>query len=184
MPRLRTERHDLAGASEPRAGYPAPPRSVNNNPPVDAYDEHARMRALARIDLLDRERRADRIDEAQYRVGREIEQVLELMARIGGGGQWLEGDRVDGATSAGLQAMLGFDRAVVVNAFLGWMLRHLGLADTRLLWLVLGRGFPLSAAATSFGRQGKRGQHYTADRFRDALGVLAQAKAAKGRAVR
>jgi len=53
--------------------------------------------------------------------------------------------------------------------------------DTRLVLLVLGDGNPLSVAAIRLGKEGRRGIHYTADRFRDALEVLAEAKAARGR---
>jgi len=100
-------RHDLARVPEPVHGYPVLATSVHNrvgNVAIiavpDTYDARRRHRALARIDLLDQERRAGRLDEASYLVGREVERVFEGMSHIAGGGQWLEGDRVDGATSA------------------------------------------------------------------------------------
>jgi hypothetical protein len=43
---------------------------------------------------------------------------------------------------------------------------------------------PFKTAAASFGRRGVRGLRYVADRFRDALAALAEAKAAKGRDAR
>jgi len=55
---------------------------------------------------------------------------------------------------------------------------------SKLLWIVLGMRLSFRTAAVSFGRQGVRGLRYTVDRFRDALAVLAEAKAAKGREVR
>jgi hypothetical protein len=193
MPRLRASapsRHDLAQASEPAVGLPLLPRSANNGATIaavavaDPYDPDLRIRALARLDLLDRELRAGRLDEAAYLAGRDVEKMFSGLGRVGGGGQWLEGDRVDGATAGALAVELGAERAVAVNKFLGWLLRCVGVADTRLLWLVLGCGYPLAAAAASFGRGGQRGLYYTADRFRDALGVLADAKAARGRGLR
>jgi hypothetical protein len=39
-------------------------------------------------------------------------------------------------------------------------------------------------AAVAAGRLDRRGKRYTIDRFRDALAVLAEAKAAKGRELR
>jgi hypothetical protein len=150
----------------------------------DAYDPQRRVRALARIDLLDRERRSGNIDEAAYLIGREVERVFEHMARISGAGQWSEGDRLDPATEAEVRALLGIERAYAVNAFLRWVARHVGRQDTRLLVMVLGDRVSLSAAAIAFCREGRRGYRYTMDRFRDALAVLAEAKAAKGRAVR
>ena len=184
-------RHDLARVPEPIGGFPAVPTSKHNTARtltpvavVDVFDAQRRHRALARIDLLDRERRQGNIDEAAYLVGREIEKVFEHMTRVSGGGQWCEGDRLDPATQAEVAALLGFERAHAVNAFLGWLVRHVGQRDTRLLWIVLGMRLSFRTAAASFGRQGVRGLRYTVDRFRDALAVLAEAKAAKGREVR
>jgi hypothetical protein len=191
MPRARAaaSRHDLARVREPSAGYPALPRSANNRPDTitavavdDVYDAQRRHRALARIDLLDRERRAGRIDEAQYRVGREVEAVFERMGNLGGGGQWMDGDRIDAGSRVEIKTVIGIEQAVVVNSFLGWLVRQLGAYDTRLLWLVLGHGQSFADAALAFGRRGRRSWHYMADRFRDALTVLANAKAAKGKA--
>jgi hypothetical protein len=185
-------RHDLRNVPEPLAGYPGDlPTSSHNTrrdltpvAVIDVYDAQRRVRALARIDLLDRERRSGAINEAQYQIGREIERVFEPMKRISGGGQWHEGDRIDAATSADLATMLGMERAYAVNAFLRWMVRHLGPNDTRLIWFVLGRGHSYGVAAVAFKRHGVRGLRYTIDRFRDALSALADAKAARGRALR
>lgn len=184
-------RHDIARVPEPIGGYPSVPTSQHNMrrdltpvAVVDVYDAQRRVRALARMDLLDRERRSGKIDEAAFIVGREVEAMFESMFRGNGSGQWLEGDRIDAATSHELALCYGFERAVKVNAFLAWMLRHLGQMDTRLLWIVLGHRLPLATAAVALGRRGVRGYRYTVDRFRDALSVLAEAKAAKGREVR
>jgi hypothetical protein len=187
----RTGRHDIARVPEPLAGFPPLASSGQNTRASiaivavsDQFDPQRRVRALARIDLLDQERRSGKIDEASYLVGREVELVFEQMNRIGGGGQWWEGDRVDAASAAALNAMVGAERAFKVNAFLAWLVRHLGRQDTRLLWIVLGNRLSLRTAAASFGRPGVRGRRYTVDRFRDALACLAEVKAARGRALR
>jgi hypothetical protein len=150
----------------------------------DAYDPQRRVRAIARIDLLDAERRSGSIDEAAYLVGREIERVLESMNRISGGGQFCEGDRLDAATQATVKALVGIERAYAVNAFLRWMHRHLGTMDTLLLWRLLGCRMSIATVAITFGRDGRRGYRYVHDRFADALGTLAEAKSAKGKALR
>jgi hypothetical protein len=188
--RAAAGRHDLVRVPDQPGGYAVMPASQHNTAttiaPVavtDPYDPQRRVRASARIDLLDRERRRRFLDEASYLIGREIEAIFEDMGRIGGGGQWLEGDRIDAAIAAELRAVLGIERAYRVNAFLGWLVRHIGVADTRLLWLVLGHRLPFSLAAAAFGRRGIRGLRYTMDRFRDALATLAEVKAAKGRAL-
>jgi len=192
MPKVRIRsvlgRHDLTRVPEPAIGYAQLASSVNNGPdavtPVavtDPYDPQRRLRALARIDLLDRERRAGRISEAQYLAGRDVERALDGLGHVPGGGQWLEGDRVDSATAAQVAVVLGYERAMRANRFLEWLLRRLGITDTRLLLLVLVEGNPLHVAAIRLGRGDARGRHYIADRFRDALGVLAEARAARGR---
>jgi hypothetical protein len=177
---------------EPIGGFPALPSSVHSRAGevtpvaiVDAYDPRLRIKALARIDLLDRERRGGRISEAAYLVGRETERAFENMTRIGGGSQWLEGDRIDAATAAELRTVLGIERAHAINDFVGWLVRQIGVRDTSLLRLVLGDGLGLGIAGVAvFGRNGTRGYRYAADRFCDALEVLAEAKAARGRALR
>ncbi len=186
-----TGRHDLSRVPEPAAGYAPLPRSKQNTAATiaivavtDAYDERRRVRALARIDLLDVERRAGYLTEAAFQTGREVEAMFERMNRMTGGGQWSEGDRVDPATAAEVYTLMGIEGAMKVNAFLGWLLRHLGRPDTLLLWRVLGDRLTLQQAAVAAGRLDRRGYRYTMDRFRDALVVLADAKAAKGREVR
>jgi len=183
-------RHALAHVPEPRAGYPAMPTSVHNRAGSitavvveDAYDPRRRHRAMARIDLLDRERRARRIDEASFLIGREIESAFEQMHRISGGGQWFEGDRIDAAAQAELALMMGVERAFIVNKFLNWLVRHVGKTDTRLIWLLLAERQTFLQASQLFGRSGVRGLRYTMDRFRDALSSLADARAARGRDV-
>lgn len=190
-PRRGVSRHDLERVPEPVAGFPVLATSVHNrvgNVAIiavpDVYDARRRVRALARIDLLDQERRAGRLDEASYLVGREVERIFEGMSHIAGGGQWLSGDRVDAATSAELMAVFGAERAAKVNSFLGWLVRHVGRWDARLLWMILGERLTFVQAAAVFGRGGYRGRRYAADRFSDALAALAQVKAAKGRALR
>ena len=184
-------RHDLSRVPEPIGGFPSVPTSAHNTrhtltpvAVVDVFDAQRRQRALARVDFLDRERRNNRIDEASYLVGREIERVFEHMVRISGGGQWCEGDRLDPATQAEVAALLGIERAAAVNAFLGWLVRHVGQRDTKLLWIVLGCRLEMATAAAAFGQTGIRGLRYVSHRFRDALATLAEAKAAKGREVR
>ncbi len=185
-------RHDLARVPDPPSGFSGDiPTSIHNTrreltpvAVVDVYDERRRQRALARIDLLDRERRDRQIDEASYLVGREVEKVFEQMTRVSGGGQWCEGDRLDPATQAEVAALLGIERAMKVNVFLGWLVRHIGQRDTLLLWRVLGLRWSFGVAAVAAGRLDRRGKRYTIDRFRDALAVLAEAKAAKGRELR
>ena len=191
MARNGAGRHDIARVPDPVGGFPGDvPTSVHNTrrqltpvAVVDVFDQQRRVRALARIDLLDRERRTGKIDEASYQVGREIEAVFEGMNWIGSRTGWLD-DRVDGPSQHEHRTAVGFDRAMKVNALLRWMTRYIGRQDTRLLWQILGCRLSFETAAASFGRRGVRGLRLTIDRFREALACLADAKAARGRAVR
>ena len=185
-------RHDLSRVPDPAAGLPGDmPTSVNNTQRAlgivainDAYDPQRRVRAVARYDLLDRERHSGNLDEAAFQMGRTVERVFERMSRVSGAGQWAVGDRLDGATQAQVAAALGFENALKVNAFLNFLLRHLGPMDTRLLWMILGDRLTFQTAAIAFGRSGVRGVRGTVDRFREALAALAEVKAARGRALR
>lgn len=191
MSRNGVGRHDIGRVAEPPSGFPSLPTSEHNGrlqiasvAVADPYDPQRRHRALARIDFLDRECRAGRIDHAALEAGREIEKMFERMARISGVAQWFQTDHVDAASAAELQALVGLERAFAVNAFLGWLVRHVGKRDTRLLWLILGERFSLALAAAAFQRPGTRGLRYTRDRLADALATLADARAARGRAAR
>src|SRR6476646_833149 len=163
-------RHDWARAPAPAVGFPSLPTSKHNGQSqiapvavVDPYEPQRRMRCLARVDFLDRECRAGRIDHAALEAGREVEKVFERMSRISGVGQWFQTDHVDAASVAELQSLIGLERAFAVNAFLNWLVKHVGKRDTRLLWLVLGERFSLALAAAAFQRPGTRGLRYMRD---------------------
>jgi len=187
----RVGRHDVGSrVPEPVTGLPGDmPTSVNNTRSTlavvavaDPFDQQRRMRALARVDLLDQERRTDRIDEAAFLMGREVERIFEGMSRISGSSQWWQSDHVDAATQAELATIMGLEKAWKVNSFLRWIVRHVGGTDARLLWLILGHRFSFAtAAAALFNRRGVRGLRYARDRFADALTRLAEVKAAHGR---
>src|SRR4051794_2272644 len=170
MPPARSapSRHDLDRVPNSPGGYATLAISVHNGAstiaPVavpDVFDARRRVRALARIDLLDRECRAGRFDAAALAAGRDCERVFEHMTRVGGGGQWLEGDRLAPATAADMLAVMGVQRAREVNAYLAWLVRQVGTADTRLLWIVLGGRMSFATAAAAFGRKQRRGLRYT-----------------------
>jgi len=184
-------RHDLKGASEPASGYAVPPRSLHNSRTRLGFvavpdaghnpDGRARVRALARLDLLDQERRHGLIEEAAYLAGRETERIFERGARVGCGGQWRQGDRVDSATAHELSIVRNTESALRVNAYVAWVVRTLGRRDARILSRILGDRLTYEQCAILEGKSGTRGGWYIANRFRDALETLAEAKAAKGR---
>jgi hypothetical protein len=184
-------RHDLAGATEPVGGYAQPARSLHNSrsrvaivavqEPPPYGDGRIRIKALARVDFLDQMRRMALIDEAMLAAGREVERKLERGARIGCGGQWREGDRVDAATAHDVALRNGYQRSLEVNGFLGWLVHELGRRDARLVCKVLGDRKSFKQCAIDEGKSGDRGRRYMAERFRDALETLAKAREAKGK---
>jgi hypothetical protein len=105
------------------------------------------------------------------------------MNRIAGLSDWFAGDRIDEYTRAEAKAVLGLERAVAVNAFLRWLVRHLGPLDTRLLWTILGNRLTFAITAVTLWpeKPGVRGLRYTIDRFCDSLGTLAEARSARGK---
>lgn len=181
-------RHDLQGAREPAGGYAIPAESFHNSrtriavvAAPDPYDGRQRIRAVARLDLLDNERRHGLLAEGAFQAGREAERLFERGARVGCGGQWREGDRVDAATAHELAIVRGTESAIKVNAYLAWLVRTLGRRDARILSRVLGDRLNFAQCAIAEGKDGTRGAWYVANRFRHALEDLAEAKAAKGK---
>lgn len=181
-------RHDLAGAREPAGGYAIPALSINNARTgvvavPDPWDQtgKARIRTVARFSVLDEERSRGRITEGAYRVGTEVERTFEGGQRIGCGGAWRHGDRVDAATATKLAIDQGLIAAKKVNDYLGWLVLVLGRRDARILSKILGDRKSFLDVATDEGKGGDRGMRYIAMRFRDALEQLSNAQAAHGR---
>ena len=136
-----------------------------------------------RTDLLELELAHNRISEAAFLIGREIQDKLEQQTRVGAGNQWNSGDRVDQYQQHELHIVGGLELAREIQAYFSWIGRCLGRAnlDCKIIRDILGEHLSYGACAVNHGKHGDRGTRYIAQRFRDALEALAMAHAAKGR---
>lgn len=136
-----------------------------------------------RTDLLELEHAHNRISGPALLAGREMQQMFEQATRVGAGGQWNSGDRVDQCRRKEQQIVKHLETARKIEAHAAWVRRCLGQhnIDCRILRDILGDQLSYGASAVRHGKKGDRGARYIAQRFRDALETLANAKAAKGR---
>lgn len=150
----------------------------------DPYDPTRRLLATVNIrtDLLELEYAHGRISEAALRVGREIQGKLERLSQVGTGNQWRQGDRVDQYQRHEEVIVNMLEAARASEAMFSWITRCLGKEnlDAKILRNLLGDNMSYGAVAVLHGKRGDRGVRYIAERFRDALEVLANAQAAKG----
>ena len=150
----------------------------------DPYDPTRRILATVNIrtDLLELEYAHNRISEAALRIGREIQSKLERLSQVGAGNQWRQGDRVDQYQRHEEVIVGTLEAARAADAMFSWIARCLGKdnLDVRILRNLLGDNMSYGAVAVLHGKLGDRGVRYIAERFRDALEVLANATAAKG----
>jgi hypothetical protein len=152
----------------------------------DPFDPNRRLLATVNIrtDLLELEYAHNRISEAALRIGREIQSKLERLSQVGTGNQWRQGDRVDQYQRHEEVIVNMLEAANASEALFSWIARCLGRAnlDVKILRNLLGDNMSYAAVAIHHGKRGDRGVRYIAERFRDALEVLANAQAAKGTA--
>lgn len=189
-PRPPTGRYDLAGARAPANGLGRPPASLNARtavgavtepPPFGDGTERLCVAVNWRVDILEVERSHSRISEAAYQVGRIAQAVFER-ARGPGTSSWAGNVRVDAYTAKELAIIHAIEDARRIQAQVAWMRYELGRIDANIVQRVLGEGKTYAEVATLTGKRGERGKSHIAERFRDALEALADAKAARGRA--
>jgi hypothetical protein len=183
-------RYDLRDAAMPpgeQLGEPTAARWKNNRiaAVTDPFDPTRRLLATVNIrtDLLELEYAHGRISEAALRVGRQIQGKLERTSRVGAGNQWRQGDRVDQYQRHEEVIVDNLEAARAVDSFFMWIGRCLGKdnLDCKIIRNLLGDNMSYAAVAVHHGKRGDRGVRYIAERFRDALEILAEKQAAKGR---
>lgn len=150
----------------------------------DPYEPGRRLLSTVNIrtDLLELEYAHARISEAALRVGRQIQQKLEALSRVGAGNQWSQGDRVDQYQRHEEVIVAKLEAARAAESLFSWIGRCLGQhsLDRKILRNILGDNMSYGAVAVLHGKRGDRGVRYIAERFRDALEILAEAQAARG----
>lgn len=151
---------------------------------IDPFDPNRRLLASINIrtDLLELEYAHNRLSEAAFRLGREIQSRLERLTQVGAGNQWDSGDRVDTYQRHEEVIVNKLEASREVQAYFSWVKRCLGSAniDCTIIRDILGDRLSYAACAVKHGKFGQRGTRYIAARFRDALENLATAQAATG----
>ena len=132
------------------------------------------------VDVLEDELSHNRIDEAEYQVGRIAQFAFERARGKVGTSNWQGASRVDAYTAKELAVMHNIENAERITRMIEWWRRELGRIDANILERVLGEGKSYAEVAALQGKGGDRGARYIANRFRDALKALAELKSAKG----
>jgi hypothetical protein len=132
------------------------------------------------VDILEDELSHNRIDEAEYQVGRIAQFAFERARGKVGTSNWQGASRVDAYTAKELAVMHNIENAERITRMIEWWRRELGRIDANILERVLGEGKSYAEVAALQGKGGDRGARYIANRFRDALKALAELKSAKG----
>lgn len=183
-------RNDLRNARLPSNPLPRT-RSQRNVPlytvaVVDPYAAKERILAAVnyRTDVLEFEHKHGRLSTAAYNEGRRAQHVFLRARGPGAGNQWREGDRVDVSFTKEAAIIDGIDTAAKIVEYDRRLAFAVGQIDARLLRRILGDGKSFADCAAMEGKAGERGAWYIASRFRDALELLAESEAARGKAAR
>ena len=136
------------------------------------YDEVTFNR---RVDVLQTERSAGRISEADFIVGRMIHAVYERAsgARLGST-DWASGGSRDMTIALELNIILSIDDAERVQKFTARLERAIGAVGTRFLRAILAEGQTFAAYAAARGKGGDRGTAQVAAHFRFLLAGLTE----------
>lgn len=174
--------HDDPEATTPGA-LPAAHAGIRHGVVPDPNNPGKRQRAAinTRVDLLEREYAAARLTEGAYRIGLTMQVALQRV-HLSAGGQWMDGGRVDAASTVDIAIARAIDDAAHALAFLKSIRKIVGEHDTKLLAALLGEGLTIEDAIKRFGAPvTTRTISYQLHRFRDALEFVSEQWAAKGR---
>jgi hypothetical protein len=183
-------RYDLRGALPASDAFPLPRSrrkisvatvSIQVPRPFDGSERGARQVASVnrRVDVLEVELQRGRISEAAFIEGRRLQGILERIQRVGGS-NWSGGDRVDAATAHEEAIIRNVEAAQEITDEIKWIRGRLGAFDTQILRWALGDRIGYMGMAAKTGPATERRANYVAQRMRDALESLAEARAAKG----
>jgi len=170
----------------PANGLARPVPSMNVRTAVaavpDPLEPNRRLKATVnrRVDILEQERSHRRITEAAYLTGRVAQAIFER-ASGARSPSFNPGDRVDTTLARELSTIMAIEDARAIAAYEKWIVSVLGRLDTRILIFILKDRKSFAQLADLRGRNGRQGTAYYADRFRDALEMLAHALAARGK---
>lgn len=150
--------------------------AVVDDPSPTFRGEQQRVAINKRTDALEMEYSYGRLSESGYRAGRVYQSVLELSSGSPtGGGQWMEGDRVDAAIAHEVAILYGIDRARLAVDMLTDTAKIVGLLGQRVLELVLVKRLTLEQVSERIARRrDKLARSFYAETFRQSLEALAE----------
>ena len=151
-----------------------------HDPYASGPPQRIQARVNRRVDVLEYERSHDRISDAAYQVGREVQATLERGSRLGSPSRIAEGDRVDAAAAHEDKIVGSVEAAQRVRALERRIDVAIGEMGRRFLRRILVEGFSFASYAEFTGRGGDRGAAGVASHFRQLLEDLAEAWAARG----
>jgi len=179
----RYEQGTLREARLPANGVGRPPPNLGNRTPVrdvglaavpDPMDDRGRPMLAAvnrRVDVLEQERSGGHISEGAYRVGRMIQQVLEIKLRSSS--NWLEaGGSRDMREAQIMMLARGKVRAEEIGKIEAKLARLLGELGVKFMTDILGKGVTFKEKAGALASQ--RRMDSVRWRFRSYLEELAE----------
>jgi hypothetical protein len=148
---------------------------VVDDPNPSFRGERQRAAVNKNTDALEREHKNGRVSDAGYRAGRAYQLVLERSGGSAtGGGQWVEGDRVDAVLAHEVAIVRNIDRARATVSMLDDTAKVVGLLGQKVLELVLLKRRTLEQVCTDIsGRDDKLARSFYAHLFRHSLEALA-----------
>lgn len=176
---------DRGRARAPAAGLGRPPSNRVRTAVVavpDPMEPGALLQARVnrRVDILEQERSHDRISEAAYQVGRQLQAAFEARERLGSSSNWNDGGRGSIVETHELQIVHATETSKRVLALLRRVEEAVGVVGARMLRAIIGDRVPFSAYAEARGRAGDRAVRDVAERFRWLLEEVADHFAARG----
>lgn len=136
-----------------------------------------------RVDILENELAHGRLTPQDHALGRLMQAVLERASgRVGSGG-FTGGDKVDAFVAHELAIILATDDARACTRYLQRVELALGGFDTMLIRKVLGERMGFADLAAHLSKPGRDGTRYYGERFRDALKLLVEKWAARGKRI-
>lgn len=127
-----------------------------------------------RTDILEDERSRGRISHEAHQMGRKAQSIFEAASRATGGGQWMQGGRVDVDHAKELAIHRSLEAARKIQAFMRYLRSTLTASQAISIVRVLRDGMSFRELAAAHGKFSKRGTAQKAAEFRNALEVLAK----------
>ena len=190
--RAASGRYDrLKDARLPAGGVGVPPKEQRKHLAIgavaDAYETDTRAPRFqvainTRVDILELELSRRLISQAAYLEGRNIQALLEKMGGAAGSVS-LESSRGDAVEIRERKHETTVETIRQIQGLEARIVGYVGMRDWRIIRWVIGDRLSYADIAEKDDRLGQHGRGYVGQRFRDAIETLAEARAARGKAI-